>query len=71
MTIMGRLLDSGKTGNAFKDDEVPVKHLHLGVSTTWGSSGKNWIDPAPYINGTVDAENIMNNKGVINDIECD
>lgn len=62
---------SGKTGNAVKDSEVPVKHLHLGVSTTWGSSGKNWIDPAPYINGTVDAENIMNNKGVINDIVCD
>lgn len=55
---------SGKTGNAFKDSDVPVKHLHLGVK----SNGK-WVDPKDYINGTVDTLNLKN--GQIRNIRCD
>lgn len=65
---------SGKTGNAFRDKDVPVKHLHLGVSTNWSSISRklnNWIDPSPYINGTIDASTIMDSKGSVDDINCD
>ena len=61
---------TGKTGNAFKDDEVPIKHLHLGVSTSWDGS-KNWEDPAPYINGTIDVDTIQTSQGEISEIRCD
>ena len=65
---------SGKTGNAFSDKDVPVKHLHLGVSTNWSSISRklnNWIDPSPYINGTIDASTIMDSEGSVDDINCD
>ena len=65
---------SGKTGNAFDDVIVPVKHLHLGVSTNWNKysyKNNNWIDPAPYINGSIDTTKIMITEGSIDNIKCD
>lgn len=64
---------SGKSGNAYKDKDVPVKHLHLGVSTDWNTTthiGIPWIDPLPYINGTIDVDNIDTNKGRIDSVKC-
>lgn len=65
--LQGQLIGyTGKTGNAFDDDDVPNKHLHLGVR-----SGGKWIDPAPYVNGDIDAGRIMERKGRIYNIKCD
>lgn len=49
---------SGKTGNAFDDEDVPNKHLHLGVGTNWDKDHRrvNWIDPRPFLNGTIDVD---------------
>ena len=55
---------TGKTGNAFKDSDVPVKHLHLGIQ-----SNGEWVDPKNYINGTIDTTKIFN--GIITNIHCD
>ena len=63
---------SGKTGNA-RGTDVPNKHLHLGVSTDWKKDHRkiSWIDPLPYINGTVNVDSIENNHGRVNSIKCD
>jgi len=55
---------TGKTGNAFKDSDVPVKHLHLGIK-----SNGEWVDPKNYINGTIDTTKFFN--GIIGNIKCD
>ena len=54
---------SGATGNAYN---VPNKHLHLGIKVD-GS----WVDPAPYINGTFDVDNLSVNAGRIDISRCD
>lgn len=65
--LQGQLIGyTGKTGNAFEDAFVPNKHLHLGVK-----SGGKWTDPAPYVNGDIDAGRIMERKGRIDNIKCD
>lgn len=64
---------SGKTGNAHDDGDVPNKHLHLGISTDWHTDHRdnNWIDPAPYINGTINAESKLTNGVKVEAIRCD
>ena len=62
---------SGKTGNAFYDKEVPNKHLHLGVNTRQDLSPAGWVDPTPYINGTIDVKSIQTTQGAITEIRCD
>ena len=65
---------SGKTGNAYRDKDVPNKHLHLGVSTDWQVSRRNnnWIDPAPFPNGTINVDkNHPYSGGTIDNIKCD
>lgn len=61
---------TGKTGNAF-DDDVPNKHLHLGINTGIDMSSAGWVDPAPYINGTIDVGSIQRDQGAITEIHCD
>lgn len=55
---------TGKTGNADSSD-VPVKHLHLGIT-----HNGDWVDPAPYINGTIDTKTIASTKGEVGNIRC-
>jgi murein DD-endopeptidase MepM/ murein hydrolase activator NlpD len=40
---------TGKSGNAFSDVEVPVKHLHIVVSTDNFATDQNYVDPEPYL----------------------
>lgn len=66
--FQGQLIGyTGRTGNAYDDKDVPNKHLHLGVESMEG----RWIDPAPYVNGDIDAKHTMANKGRIDNIKCD
>lgn len=48
---------TGKTGNAWKDKDVPNKHLDLSAGYTLNWRGmipkKQQIDPMPFINGTI------------------
>ena len=53
---------TGRTGNAYN---VPYKHLHLGVKL----NGR-WVNPADYINGSIDVNTINTTRGRINDIIC-
>ena len=65
---------NAKTGNAYRDKDVPNKHLHLGVSTDWQVSRRNnnWIDPAPFLNGTINVDkNHPYSGGTIDNIKCD
>ena len=67
---------TGKTGNAFNDADVPNKHLDLmaafdvDLSTGRIRSG-TLTDPAPFLNGIVDLENLQRRKGRIERIQCD
>ena len=65
---------SGKTGNAFNDVSVPNKHVHLGIGTDWQTDHRktNWIDPLPFLNGTIDVdpENKKSSEEFYN-IKCD
>ena len=61
---------TGRSGNAF-DDEVPQKHLHLGVMIKNNSGVTTYINPANYINGTINVHTIMNTQGRIDNIICD
>ena len=67
---------TGKTGNAFNDADVPNKHLDLmaafdvDLSTGRIKSG-TLTDPAPFLNGTMDLENLQRRKGKIGRIRCD
>ena len=59
LVYQGELIGySGKTGNAYN---VSVKHLHLGVK-----NDGSWVDPAPYINGTIN----VSAQGAITGIKC-
>ena len=67
---------TGKTGNAFHDADVPNKHLDLmaafDVDPTSGRIKTGVLtDPAPFLNGTLDMENLQNRKGKIGRIRCD
>ena len=54
---------TGSTGNAYN---VPFKHLHLGIKV----DGR-WVNPAPYVNGTFDVNNLSVNAGRIDISRCD
>ena len=67
---------TGKTGNAFDDAAVPKKHLDLmaafGVDATTGKLRTDALtDPAPFLNGTLDLENLQRKKGQVDNIRCD
>ena len=67
---------TGKTGNAFNDTDVPNKHLDLMAAfAVDASTGKlkadALTDPAPFLNGTLDLENLQRKKGQIDHIRCD
>ena len=67
---------TGKTGNAFDDTDVPNKHLDLMAAFEADpATGKlrtdALTDPAPYLNGTLDLDNLQRNQGRIEDIRCD
>ena len=67
---------SGKTGNAFNDADVPNKHLDLmaafGVDASTGKLRTDALtDPAPFLNGTLDLENLQRKKGQVDNIRCD
>lgn len=67
---------TGKTGNAFNDADVPNKHLDLmaafGVDAATGKIlSDTRTDPAPFLNGTVDMENLQRKKGQVEHIRCD
>ena len=67
---------TGKTGNAFNDIDVPNKHLDLmaafevDVPTGKPKSG-SLTDPAPFLNGTLDLDNLQRKQGRIENIRCD
>ena len=67
---------TGKTGNAFDDAAVPNKHLDLmaafGVDAPTGKLRTDALtDPAPFLNGTLDLENLQRKKGQVDNIRCD
>lgn len=67
---------TGRTGNAGDIKEVPNAHLDLMVGKTLNQYGRLGIpvtkmDPTPFLNGTVDLENIQSDKGKIKNIKCD
>ena len=67
---------TGKTGNAFDDTDVPNKHLDLmaafeaDMSTGKLKSG-TLTDPAPFLNGTIDQNNLQREQGKVGNIRCD
>ena len=67
---------TGRTGNAYYDTDVPNKHLDLmaafQVDTSSGRIKSGTLtDPAPFLNGTLDMENLQRRKGKIERIHCD
>jgi murein DD-endopeptidase MepM/ murein hydrolase activator NlpD len=67
---------TGKTGNACDDAAVPNKHLDLmaafGVDASTGKLRPGALtDPAPFLNGTLDLENLQRKKGQVDNIRCD
>ena len=67
---------TGKTGNAFNDAEVPNKHLDLMAAfevdpATGRLKSDALTDPAPFLNGTLDLENLQRKKGQVEGIRCD
>ena len=67
---------TGKTGNAFKDTDVPNKHLDLmaafAVDASTGKLRSNALtDPAPFLNGTIDMAYLQQKQGQVEGILCD
>ena len=67
---------TGKTGNAFNDTDVPNKHLDLMAAfAADAATGKlrndALMDPAPFLNGTIDMANLQRKQGKIENIRCD
>lgn len=67
---------TGKTGNAFSDADVPNKHLDLMAATeadpaTGKLKSAALMDPAPFLNGTLDLANLQRRNGRIDGIRCD
>lgn len=67
---------TGKTGNAYKDSDVPNKHLDLMAAfdvnpSTGRIKSGTLTDPTPFLNGSVDLENLQRRKGRIERIQCD
>ena len=67
---------TGKTGNAFNDIDVPYKHLDLMAAfESDAETGKlksgALTDPALFLNGTIDLENLQRKQGRIDGIRCD
>lgn len=59
---------TGRSGNAYN---VPNKHLHLGVQVRGVSGSIISVNPADYINGTINVGTINATHGRIDDIACD
>lgn len=59
---------TGRSGNAYS---VPFKHLHLGVQIRNSSGVATTVNPANYINGTINVHTIKNTQGRIDNIVCD
>ena len=67
---------TGKTGNAYLDAEVPNKHLDLMAAfAADAATGKlrsdALTDPAPFLNGTIDKDNLQKKQGKVEGIRCD
>ena len=67
---------TGRTGNAYDNADVPNKHLDLmaafDVDPSTGRIRSGILtDPAPFLNGTLDLENLQRKKGKIEQIRCD
>ena len=67
---------TGRTGNAFDDADVPNKHLDLMAAfaadpPTGKLKSDALTDPAPFLNGTLDLENLQRKKGQVERIRCD
>ena len=67
---------TGKTGNAYDDVDVPNKHLDLMAAfEVDASTGRiisgSLMDPAPFLNGTLDLDNLQRKQGKIENIRCD
>lgn len=71
---------TGKTGNAWKDEDVPNKHLDLTAGFTLDVMGKikkhTQIDPVPFINGTINMNELTTHPkvyeySIINIQHCD
>jgi hypothetical protein len=59
---------TGRSGNAYN---VPNKHLHLGVQIRSESGVITSVNPADYINGTINVNTINSTNGRIDNIICD
>lgn len=57
---------TGRSGNAYDDEYVPNKHLHLGIKIE-----ETWVDPILYLNGEIDLDTIEESNGEIINIKCD
>ena len=67
---------TGKTGNAFDDTDVPNKHLDLMAAfevdpATGRIKSGTLTDPAPFLNGSIDMENLQRKHGKVESIRCD
>ena len=67
---------TGKTGNAFNDSDVPNKHLDLmaafAVDASTGKLRSDALtDPAPFLNGSIDMDNLQRKQGRFESIRCD
>ena len=67
---------TGRTGNAYDNADVPNKHLDLMAAfdvdpSTGRIRSGTLTDPAPFLNGTLDLENLQRKKGKIERIRCD
>ena len=51
---------TGRSGNAYDDEDVPNKHLHLGIKIE-----ETWVDPILYLNGEIDLDTIEESNGEI------
>lgn len=56
---------SGRTGNAWNTETVPVAHVHIGVRRNG-----QWVDPKDYINGTYNLSTLNSTNGQITGIKC-
>jgi murein DD-endopeptidase MepM/ murein hydrolase activator NlpD len=67
---------TGRTGNAYDNADVPNKHLDLMAAfdvdpSTGRIRSGTLTDPAPFLNGTLDLENLQRKKGKVERVRCD
>ena len=62
---------TGKSGNAYN---VTHPHLHYGISFDGDDKGNvvyhSWVDPADFINGTIDVKQLKQTNGKIQTDDC-